>query len=68
MEKRKLHRNVRPHLLRHSYAAHRLRGGAGVLVLQSLLDHECMATRPIYLRLVKEDAQNAYDEALKRVL
>jgi integrase len=66
--RKKFHRSVRPHLLRHSYAVHMLRGGADVRVLQALFGHESIDDTAKYLRLVKEDVHNTYEEALEGVL
>jgi site-specific recombinase XerD len=45
-----------------------LRGGADVRVLQALFGHESIDDTAKYLRLVKEDVHNTYEEALEGVL
>ncbi len=63
-----LSRVVYPHLLRHTYAVHLLKGGADVRHVQILLGHESPNTTSRYLGLVKEDLKREYDRAMDGVL
>jgi len=63
-----LRRNVHPHMLRHAFAVHMLRNGADIRVIQALLGHESIDMTARYLRIVKEDVKQAYDDALDGVL
>ncbi len=57
---------VHPHMLRHTYAVHLLKGGADLRVIQELLFHNATATTQIYTELELEEIIKRYQHAHPR--
>jgi integrase/recombinase XerD len=59
-------RPITPHILRHSFATHMLRGGAPLRHLQELLGHSSITTTQVYTHLTNEHLRREYDRSHPR--
>lgn len=58
--------DISPHVLRHTYAVHLLKGGADLRAVQELLGHASIATTQVYTHLDVEEVQRRYRKAHPR--
>lgn len=57
---------ITPHVLRHSFATHMLRGGAPLRHVQEMLGHANISTTQVYTHLASDQVRTQYDKAHPR--
>ena len=57
---------IGPHVLRHTYAVHLVKGGADLRTVQELLGHASVSTTQVYTQLDMEEVQKKYKSAHPR--
>lgn len=61
-----INRDITPHTLRHSFAAHLIENGADIHAVQDMLGHSDISSTQIYSNLVKKQIKDEYIKAHPR--
>ncbi len=66
IQKTALHKNISPHMLRHSFATHLLNEGCDILSVKELLGHESISSTQIYTHVTMDHLKDVYHKNFPR--